>query len=366
MAGPVPVKDELDRALTSMRAGFLSGSSQIAAGVASLEEYLAAAPANERDRVGAAVGQIVSTQERLIVQIERLPAPPWDRFKRMVGILKAQQAILDDLSALVKEHVLPRQLEGLSAAAANATKPPPPAQRPAPPPRRRVVDDDPEPPDRERVGSGFKGLAAMIVAAVILSLIPRETKLQDVAAKVVALIGGGSQSTPADVSSSGTGAEPPAARDQRVPSDTVVADAPAAAAPAPRDDKRPAAARVPDAAAAADRPRPTAMAKPEAKRTATPAVEAAKPAPSALPEQFVPVLFTHQDQATVLQTLTELQEKYPRLLLDRKGEAQPVDMGKKGVWHRLVVLPAGARPEATKLCDQLMAEGYDRCWVKAY
>src|SRR5262249_36099337 len=103
MGGPVPVKDELDRALTSMRAGFLWGSSPIAAGVVSLEEYLAAAPANERNRVGAAVAQIVSTQERLIVQIERLPATPWDRFKRMVGILKAQQAILDDLSALVKE-----------------------------------------------------------------------------------------------------------------------------------------------------------------------------------------------------------------------------------------------------------------------
>ena len=110
-----------------------------------------------------------------------------------------------------------------------------------------------------------------------------------------------------------------------------------------------------------------AAVQPGDKRSAAPpAAEKGKPPPDARPEQFVPVLFTHKDHTTVEKTLADLQQQYPKLLMDRKGEIQPVDLGKKGVWHRLVFLPAGPRPEATKLCDQLMAEGYDRCWVKAY
>jgi hypothetical protein len=83
-------------------------------------------------------------------------------------------------------------------------------------------------------------------------------------------------------------------------------------------------------------------------------------------EQFVPVVFTHKDYARVMQAMTDLKQQYPNLLVGRKAEVQPVDLGKKGIWHRLIFLPAGPRPQATKLCDQLAAEGYDRCWVKAY
>jgi hypothetical protein len=350
MGETVPVKDELERALASMRAGFLSGSSQIAAGVASLEEHLAEAPNAEREKVGAAVAQIVATQERLIVQIERLPAPSWDRFKRLVGILKAQQAILDELGLLVKEHVLPRQLQGLSETAANAAAPPP-VHAPTPPPRRRSTDDDAEPPERERKGTGFKSLAAMIVAALILSLIPRETKLEDIAAKLAALVGAGGEAAPKGVAGAGTGAEPPKtpSPEARVPSDpdeTAAADKAAAAPPGPSEEKR---------AGAADRAGRVAAVQPGAKPPAGPP-----------PEQFVPVVFTHKDHETVEKTLADLQQQFPKVLMDRKGEIQPVDLGKKGIWHRLVFLPAGPRPEATKLCDQLMAEGYDRCWVKAY
>jgi hypothetical protein len=345
----VPVKDELERALASMRAGFLSGSSQIAAGVASLEEQLAEAPPDESEKVGAAVAQIVATQERLIVQIERLPAPSWERFKRMVGILKAQQAILDELGLLVQEHVLPRQLQGLSEAAATAAAPPP-VHAPTPP-RRRSTDDDAQPPERERGGSSLKGLAAMIVAALMLSLIPRETKLEDIAAKLAALVGAGGEAAPKGVASAGTGAEPPktsspAARVPPDPDETAAADKAAAAPPGPSEEKR---------AGAADRAGRVAAVQPGAKPPAGPP-----------PEQFVPVVFTHKDHETVEKTLADLQQQFPKVLMDRKGEIQPVDLGKKGIWHRLVFLPAGPRPEATKLCDRLMAEGYDRCWVKTY
>jgi hypothetical protein len=41
-------------------------------------------------------------------------------------------------------------------------------------------------------------------------------------------------------------------------------------------------------------------------------------------------------------------------------------MGKKGIWHRLVFLPAGPRPQASKVCDQLATQGYDRCYVREY
>jgi hypothetical protein len=81
---------------------------------------------------------------------------------------------------------------------------------------------------------------------------------------------------------------------------------------------------------------------------------------------FVPVVFTDKDKARALRAFSELQMRYPRLLSQRRAEAQPVDLGAKGVWNRLVVLPPGSRQSATAFCDQLLAAGYDRCWVKSY
>jgi hypothetical protein len=89
---------------------------------------------------------------------------------------------------------------------------------------------------------------------------------------------------------------------------------------------------------------------------------------SALPGSsgYVPVVFTHRDARVASRAFADLQRQYPNLLGHHRGEAQPVDLGSKGVWHRLAVLPAGSRSDATKLCDRLVAAGYDRCWVKAY
>jgi hypothetical protein len=81
---------------------------------------------------------------------------------------------------------------------------------------------------------------------------------------------------------------------------------------------------------------------------------------------FVPVVYTHRDGGVASRAFADLQRRYPKLLGHRRGESQPVDLGSKGVWHRLVVLPAGSRSDATKFCDQLVIAGYDRCWVKAY
>jgi hypothetical protein len=95
-------------------------------------------------------------------------------------------------------------------------------------------------------------------------------------------------------------------------------------------------------------------------------VEPAAPPANAAKEGFVPVVFTHRDESAVLRFFTELQQKFPRLLAGRQAQAQPVDLGDKGVWHRLVLLPPRPRPYAMKVCDQLLTAGYDRCWVKVY
>jgi hypothetical protein len=103
-----------------------------------------------------------------------------------------------------------------------------------------------------------------------------------------------------------------------------------------------------------------------ARKPATPAGNgedrAAKPEPS----RFVAVVFTHREPASAIREFAELQQRYPRVLAQRKGEAQPVEIAEKGTWHRLVILPAGSRQSADRLCDQLVAAGYDRCWVKPY
>ena len=83
-------------------------------------------------------------------------------------------------------------------------------------------------------------------------------------------------------------------------------------------------------------------------------------------ERFVPVLFTHQDGQAVSQAFAELQQQYPQVLASRQGQIQPVDLGKKGIWHRLVVLPAGPRQDADNLCGALSGVGYEKCWVKPY
>jgi hypothetical protein len=96
----------------------------------------------------------------------------------------------------------------------------------------------------------------------------------------------------------------------------------------------------------------------------TPEPEAATAFPGS--SGFVPVVFTHRDGGVATRAFADLQRRYPKLLGHHRGEPQPIDLGSKGVWHRLVVLPAVSRPEATKLCEQLATAGYDRCWVKAF
>ena len=81
---------------------------------------------------------------------------------------------------------------------------------------------------------------------------------------------------------------------------------------------------------------------------------------------FVPVLFTHREQTTAKRAFLELQSRFPNVLQRRKSELQTVNMGEKGVWHRVIVVPPGPREQADSICRGLMVGGYDRCWVKDY
>jgi hypothetical protein len=428
-----PVEDELERALVSMRTGFLSGSTQIAAGVSSLEEHLADAPDDERQAAHAAITQIVGTQARLAAKMEALPTAAWDRFKAMVSLVKTQQSLLDQLGDLMQKYVLPRQLENLSLTPLPESPapaftphdpdytphdpdytPPAPNYEPAPQSEsfmrvqdalhaldgrrsrgaRRSRGENEEAPRsplaRVRDGvAGYKGIAAMIIAAIVLSMVPRDGRLHDLGVKIVAMVNAAVETA----SSAGAGmtaapepasTPPPAATAQtpaeRTPPQHEVASvaerpSPAAAAPDQKRVARPAPA-LPEAPVVASRPeqlQPDETAPAALPISATPAAppapaksEAATPPAGATEQQFVPVVFTHKDYDTVVQALLDLKQRFPNVMIGRKGEVQPVDLGKKGVWHRLVVLPAATRPEASRLCDQLMAEGYDRCWVKSY
>jgi hypothetical protein len=494
---PKPVDDDVERALASMRAGFLAGSEQIAAHIASLDAHLIDAPGEERDAVHAQVARLVASHDRITAKVMSAPASSWDSFKVMVNAVKQQQTVLDQVSHLVREHVLPRQIESLPITPFPATPPPeeappppplphaegfrsgeapfrasdifrpgdnagagvaaradagfppgegvhpealtiprsrPPARRPsrAPPRARseagfralaaaglRTRDDDADVDETERRSllalvrertAGFRGLAAMIIVGIILSVLPRE-RLHEVGARLLEIVGPAVPETALDDRPPEPPVPPVAPRSaERVPS-AADEDAPssvpepktepkARTEPKPKAEPRPKAESKPKTATSAPAPqkKPAAESAEAPRKLAEKADEApviaprkqadkaeeapvvpppkhvaatkpdadtaAPPAPAE--ERFVPVVFTHKDHATVLRALADLKQQFPSVLIGLEGEVQPVDLGTKGVWHRLVFLPAGPRPQATRICDQLAAKGYDRCWVKAY
>lgn len=201
---------------------------------------------------------------------------------------------------------------------------------PAPPPPRTVASPPPAP--------------TLIARAPEVEAPPAPPPVSPPASTVIVLPGGLQAGSP-NVAVGTLWPTQSGAPAGRVTPPVETAYAPAEPAPAPvaRTRERVAAAR----------------AEPE-----TPAPAPAEAAPRA--ERFVAVLFTHQDEPTVAKAFVELQQQYPQVLGSRQGETQAVNLGKKGVWHRLVVLPAGSRQDAANLCGQLTGSGYDKCWVKLY
>jgi SPOR domain len=136
----------------------------------------------------------------------------------------------------------------------------------------------------------------------------------------------------------------------------------------PSSSGREVAARSPPALEEAE---PPSAPPTRTQRTAPSRVEpeaAPPPAAQAAPrgDRFVAVLFTAQQEPAVAKASARLRQQYPDVLGDRKIESEPVRIARKGVWHRLVVLPAGSRQEAADLCGELIGAGYPRCWIKPY
>jgi hypothetical protein len=402
------VEEELERAIFDLRARFLRGCDAIAKALASLENHLVQAPIDERESVRVVATQIAITQECLKAQLNHLPAPTWERFKAIVSVLKAQQAPLEHLSALIERHVLPRQLQNLSVtrvrtAQASTYEPVQNEHASALRHARLIHGEEPVSSDahasrgqgphagdptsrwllskvRKQAEAIFKTSAAMIVASVLLSpfVALLGSKLRDLTA------------TPSAVSNVTAGSElpptPPPAPATKLRGVTAtpsaVSNATAALEPPPNPPSAPATIPQMDAQGVSLSASNSSVERTRLLSEVT--VGTGRPGPAtALPDQnhaaprtvstgstpnerFVPVVFTHKDHATASRALTDLQQQHPKLLIHRQGEIQPVDLGKKGIWYRLVFLPAGPRLEATKLCDRLMAEGYDRCWVKPY
>ena len=100
---PKPVDDDIERALASMRAGFLSASEQIAAHIASLDAHLVNAPSEGREVVRAQVARLVANHDRITARVTRAPAVSWDSFKIMVSAVKQQQNVLDAYKKLYRQ-----------------------------------------------------------------------------------------------------------------------------------------------------------------------------------------------------------------------------------------------------------------------
>jgi len=98
------------------------------------------------------------------------------------------------------------------------------------------------------------------------------------------------------------------------------------------------------------------------------AAAAAAAAPAAArvssPRRYVAVLASQRSSMDALKTIADLQQKYA-VLGGRTPSVQEANLGEKGIWHRVIVGPAGPKEEAQALCSQLKASGYSGCWPMA-
>jgi cell division septation protein DedD len=67
-----------------------------------------------------------------------------------------------------------------------------------------------------------------------------------------------------------------------------------------------------------------------------------------------------------LKAFADIQQKYGDALQNGTPDVREVNLGEKGVWHRLMLGPPGSRESAKTVCTQLKALGYSGCWVTAY
>jgi hypothetical protein len=96
------------------------------------------------------------------------------------------------------------------------------------------------------------------------------------------------------------------------------------------------------------------------------AANTAVPAATATGSGFVPVLSSQKSRMDALKAFADMQQKYTDVLQGRAPDVREVDLGQKGVWHRLMLGPPGSREAANNVCIQLKAHGYTGCWITTY
>jgi tetratricopeptide (TPR) repeat protein/CHAT domain-containing protein len=72
---------------------------------------------------------------------------------------------------------------------------------------------------------------------------------------------------------------------------------------------------------------------------------------------FVVHVASDRSRAQALTEFANLQRRHASLLKAAQAEVQKVDLGSKGVWHRLLIGPAVSRAEAEDLCRKLKSDG---------
>jgi hypothetical protein len=401
----IPSDDELElAALDFLRQRFLRADERVVELLAILERQVDAAPPQERLSIRHAADQIDEIQRRLHAQVGSMPAGADERRKILKGLLQVQDGALQQLSVLVEHNrrqeakvshptrvplIEPRDVSVAGRILTNAYVERSLASKTRTPDRplgrarrrRRVAVVDLIRSHRPTV------LAAMAVAAVYAyAHLPRAhiPFRKDLDRSTPAAAGGSNDPPkyPASLAdaddtadrksgpqSPGTITTRPSSGDaesalELSPTGPVRMQPPEGGrrdeAPEPGKDAVQLGlrqARIP--AASEDQGSATSPVRKPSTPAANSENRVAEP-------DFVAVVFTHREADSAIGAFAELQQRYPRLLAQRKGEAQPIEIAEKGIWHRVVVLPAGPRQNAESLCDQLQAAGYDRCWVKPY
>jgi len=72
---------------------------------------------------------------------------------------------------------------------------------------------------------------------------------------------------------------------------------------------------------------------------------------------FVVHVASDHSRAQALEVFAKLQRRHANLLKGAQADVQKVDLGAKGVWHRLLIGPAVSRVEAEALCQKLKMNG---------
>jgi hypothetical protein len=401
----IPSDDELElAALDFLRQRFLRADERMVELLAILERQIDAAPPQERLSIRHAADQIDEIQRRLHAQVSSLPAGADERRKILKGLLQVQDGALQQLSVLVEHNrrqeakvthptrvpmIEPRDVSVAGRILTNARVERSLASRTRTPDRqlgrprwrRRVAIVDLIRSHRPTI------VAAMAVAAVYAyAHLPRAyiPHREDLDRSTPAAAGGSND--PPKYPASLADADDTADRKSSPESPGTITTRPSsgdAGSASELSPTGPVRMQQPEGGRKDEPPEPgkdaanlglrqariPAASEEQGSATSSirkPSTPAANSEDRAAEPGFVAVVFTHREPDSAIGAFADLQQRYPRLLAQRKGEAQPVEIAEKGIWHRMVVLPVGPRQSAESLCDQLRAAGYDRCWVKPY